>query len=403
VAEDGVCIATDILCSTTKLDGYCPGVLVCKNGECAVGTSDCQDTQFEPNESQGAASPLAIGTYEGVQICAGDEDWYRVDVPQGTLATVGIEFNNSAGDLDLLAYNAEGTFLGSRYMLANYSGYYRANETNTEYLSVLANNEGARTYLFRVRGYKNAVNTYKLTLTTTPFKDGADCASIPELAAQCGTRFEFPFPDPDDGFVGNGYNFDTSDWYYAFFVFANYRWLQLKVILAVRNAIHEVQQKFPGTNSLSLGDMVQKDGKTPGTDIGELRHPAGSHASGLNIDLAYYQTRSTNDLTWICDEDVDLYDGGEFCPDGLTHVVDLPRTAFFLMTLVQHADFDVVGVDTAVEQDILDEAKAQVDEAANTNPDKRWFAPAVYTKLAGRVVSGGDWTYHFDHMHVRFK
>ena len=399
VTEDGVCIATDILCSADKLDGYCPALLVCQDGACTAGTTDCVDAQFEPNESKEAAALLTAGTYNSVQLCANDQDWYRVDVPQGTLATVGIEFKNSLGDLDLLAYDAAGTFLGARYMLQNYSGYYRSNETNTEYLSVLANSEGARSYLFRVRGYLNAVNSYKLTLTTTTFKDGADCSSITELAAQCGTLMEFPFPDPDDGFVGKGYDFRTSDWEYAFFVFSNYRWLQLKVILAIRNAIHEVQQRFPGTKSLSLGDLSQKNGRTPGWDLGggdNLRHPDGSHDDGLAADIAYYQTRARNDTEWICDEDLDLYDGGEFCPAGLTHVVDVGRTAYFLMTLAQHPDFDVVGIDPAVRADLLAEAKRQQEVEG-------WFTLTTYNKLKNNTYSGSGWEYHFDHMHVWFK
>jgi len=396
VALDAVCIALSILCSADHPAGYCPAPQVCREGACGdVVTGECQDGGFEPNESKDDPTLLAAGTYQALEICAADEDWYRVDVPQGTLATVGLDFAHDEGDLDLLAYDGAGNFLGARYMLQNYSGYYRSNETNTEYLSVMAGSEGARSYLFRVRGYKSAVNPYKLTLTTTPLTDGPDCSAITGLADQCDQMRQFPFPDPDDGYVGDGYNFDTSDWYYAFFVFANYRWLQLKAIVAVRHAIHEVQQRFPGTKALSLGDMAQRNGKTPGWDIGELRHPDGSHDDGLAIDLAYYQTRARNDLEWICDADLDTYDGGEFCPSGLTHVVDLPRTAHFLMTLAKNADMYAFGVDPAVKLDILNEAKRQQEVEG-------WFDLATYTSLKNSMYAGNGWEYHFDHIHVWF-
>ena len=47
---------------------------------------------------------------------------------------------------------------------------------------------------------------------------------------------------------------------------------------------------------LGLGDMSQADGATPGTDVGQLRHPPGSHTLGLDIDTGYYQIYTPDNL-----------------------------------------------------------------------------------------------------------
>ena len=86
---------------------------------------------------------------------------------------------------------------------------------------------------------------------------------------------QFPFPDPVDQWVEEGYRFDSL---------SNYRWARRELVLLIRYAIGETQLKFPGTRPLGLGDMSQRDGLTPGFDLGQPRHPESAHDQGASID-----------------------------------------------------------------------------------------------------------------------
>lgn len=107
--------------------------------ETGGGAPTCTDAQ-EPNDSR-ATARAATGTLTGLQICAADDDWFKV-VAGGTLR---IEFTNANGDLDLEAYDANGT----RTTTSTSTG-------NSEQVAVPAGGT------VRVYGYSGARNTYKL-------------------------------------------------------------------------------------------------------------------------------------------------------------------------------------------------------------------------------------------------
>ncbi len=74
----------------------------------------CLIDAYEPNNSQSAARS-ASGTINGLVVCSGDDDWFRI----ASGGTVQINFTHSSGDIDLSAHNASGVQTGSSLGLGN--------------------------------------------------------------------------------------------------------------------------------------------------------------------------------------------------------------------------------------------------------------------------------------------
>ena len=108
---------------------------------CSLGSAPpaCTDA-MEPNDSQTTAKS-ASGTVDGLQICPGDGDYYKVAAG----GNVTIQFTSSSGDLDMIGYDASGTQVSQSQ-----------STSNSETVSVPAGG------YVRVYGYNGATNTYKL-------------------------------------------------------------------------------------------------------------------------------------------------------------------------------------------------------------------------------------------------
>ncbi|MCC6622018.1 MAG: hypothetical protein IT385_12220 [Deltaproteobacteria bacterium] len=378
-------------------DDDCPDGYGCSAdvGGCVYGYSSepfvCDDTRYEPNDVIGAAAevsaPLSV---TGLDLCA-DEDWYRVTFPQATLGTVGIDFAHIRGDLDLLVYDEDGEFLGSRVGPQSYGAQSRGYENSVEYHSIMNASEAAAGY-FRVRGFNNAQNAYALTVSQTSWVDGLLCTDHFGFDA-CrgytgepeGELYQFPFPRADDPYVPNGYTLES---------YGQYRWLRRETMMLVRYAIHEVQQRFPDTDPLGLIDMCDKFGITPGFDVGDPRHPESTHDQGGNIDIAYYQTDGDSSGSVVCGPNESAHDG-YFCTSVTNHVMDVPRTTYFIAQFNKHPRLRVIGVDKLLAPLIEAEAKKQRDAG--------WITTEVYQSLLGKLAYGDGWPFHHHHLHVSMR
>lgn len=107
--------------------------------ELGGGTPACSDAR-EPNDSRTAAQP-ATGTLDGLKICTSDDDWHRIT----TAGAVTIEFRHTDGDLDLQAFDANGTRVA-------------ASEGTGDSERVVVPAGGS----VRVFGFNGARNTYRL-------------------------------------------------------------------------------------------------------------------------------------------------------------------------------------------------------------------------------------------------
>lgn len=144
--EDESCAQRDVAQDTeTEHHGtdYCTWRAGQDGGDGDGGGGDtCTDAR-EPNEQQDGAPSLDPGSEAGLAICDGDSDWFAV--PAG--GTVRIEFDSSAGDLDLLAAGPDGAEVARSQGVGD-----------SEEVTVPAG--GAA----RVYGYLGATNQYSLSL-----------------------------------------------------------------------------------------------------------------------------------------------------------------------------------------------------------------------------------------------
>jgi hypothetical protein len=361
--------------------------------------SKCYGTveALEPNDARASATTAPAGVTKGLVACAGDEDWFRIKVPAHTVVRVGIEMKHGGGDLDLVVYDAGGKLMGARYG-EEYPYSYRAQETDSEYYGFYSEKGGAEYYV-RVVGYKGAKNDYSLHVDKYAYKDGASCTGAGFSLDDCiGGELKngegllpFFFADPKDSFVGDGYISET---------FSNYRFARRELIMLVRYAIAETRKAFPGTTTLSLLDVCQKDGITPGYDVGDPRHPQSTHDTGGNIDISYFQTDGVNDGEIVCGDGSEHADG--YCTNAATksHKVDLPRQAFFMSKLFSSNRTRVIGTDQVLAPLIKDAAQKLV---ALPSGDARKLTAAEAASFDKRMASGSGWPYHHHHIHLSLK
>lgn len=130
----------------------------------------CQDDSFEPNNSIEEASPFSVGRYPGLQLCAGQEDYYAVFVERGVQITSEIRFTHSASaDLDLeLLGPMEGEVLAT------------SNSTSdNERVQATAQQSGV--HVLRVQGYQGSQAPYSMVLSVCQ-NDAQDPNDSPEDA-----------------------------------------------------------------------------------------------------------------------------------------------------------------------------------------------------------------------------
>lgn len=357
--------------------------------------SQCYASQFEPNDRLDVAAPLPLGPWPNLAVATGDLDWYRVTLNPGQLATVEITFPLAQGDLDLTAYDTYGACQGGLVPPAcTWSD--RTWEAPSEVLSVVNSGTFAEEPAFLVAGYQGATNDYAISVSTTPWIDAAVCTTA-FGAAECEGRpggmmrlVQFPFPDPDDVSLGDAYRFLTP---------ANYRWGRRELVMLIRHALRRTRAQFPGTKPLGIADISQRNGMTPGNDIGILRHPESSHDQGGNVDLAYFTTLARdglvpyNDGHVICDAAGGSNDGS-FCTAGAatSHVVDLQRQVYFLAQLFDHPRIRVIGVDRVIGPLLQAEAQRQRDLGL--------ISQTARDRLTSLLASGDGWPFQFRVFHV---
>jgi len=389
-------------CSPEYPNGTCDPGLYCIDGKCQEWSFECVDETFEPNQTAATAADVGPGDFKeevktDLQICANDNDWFELAIPKGHSGTLGIYFYQEVGDLDLCLYDSAGKFISCRYPLEDYSVLWRDHEWNDEFLSAFALG-GDRVVRFKADGFVGAVNTYDLFAWTTEWKDGTDCTAFYSSdeckgcypGGQCikgdfaANLVQFPHPDPADPFVADGYMVEHS---------SSYSWLRRELIMAIRNAIHETRLEFPGTTPLGLMDMCQIDGITPGFDVNDPRHPETTHDEGGNIDVAYYQIGGDNSGKVVCDPYGGSTDGA-FCTSVQNHIVDLPRTAYFMAKIAVNPRFRVAGMDKLIAPLVLDELEKQKKAGTITATE--------YYMASNGLAYGDGWPYHHHHIHVSF-
>jgi hypothetical protein len=213
----------------------------------------------------------------------------------------------------------------------------------------------------------------------------------------CSTLIPMPgaYSSSSNQAISDGYYIETP---------ARYAYIRKDLAKLLIYAACEVDRKFPPTSPLSLNDIGQADGKTPGMDVKAPRHPTTTHVNGHDIDVAYYQTDGDNNAQIICGDGSDQnangrqgkYNDGYFCTTS-TSIVDWDRQVWFLAKLFESNKARVFGID----QMLVRSLEQKVNEYAARGEISRAVAESFSSQI-GWGQKGG-WAYHHHHIHLSFR
>jgi hypothetical protein len=136
----------------------------------------CDNDALEPNESWTAATPLPAPArdLEG-RVCAGDNDWFRFEVPAGRRVTADLAIDAGSGDLDLELYAHDG-----RLRLAVSNGVGAAEHLEADVAT-------AGPLFLRVFGFRGAEGGYRVRYALGSTAGCASSAACPRGTICNGT------------------------------------------------------------------------------------------------------------------------------------------------------------------------------------------------------------------------
>lgn len=234
-----------------------------------------------------------------------------------------------------------------------------------------------------------------------PGNDTVTCANLPKLLCDkatenCAELIQFE-PTQGDGYWDYPENGETSTNQYR-------SWLRRDLVYVVKYAAAKVACKakdwtFGNGGRVGLIDMSEKDGKIPGTSVGDPAHPTGTHTNGVDIDIAYYQVNTPDNRGRpVCEHTAGGADAYH-CTKA-PHLLDPWRTALFLGAANEHPQIRVIGVDGKV--------GPIVEMALSTLCQGGWIPQTACNlakqKLAYEETNQGHGWYlsHHHHFHVSF-
>ncbi|MBX3273444.1 MAG: hypothetical protein KF729_24485 [Sandaracinaceae bacterium] len=179
-------------------------------------------------------------------------------------------------------------------------------------------------------------------------------------------------------------------------------WVRRDVMMLVRYATAMVACQSTGWagngGDLGLGDMSEQNGAIPGTREGSPGHPAGTHVNGHDMDIAYYQTgTSDNRLRSVCPHTSGGRD--QYHCVGEPNYLDPWRTALFLGHLHATPNLRVIGVDGRVGP-LVESAMSQLCAGG-------WITGTACTRHSVTYETtdmGRGWfRFHHHHLHVSIR
>ena len=188
---------------------------------------------------------------------------------------------------------------------------------------------------------------------------------------------------------GDGFKVYTlSEWSY----------LRRDTFMLVKYAAAATACVLPGSWPISMADGSAKDGTTPKDSKGNYRHPPGSHANGVDIDVAYYQIGTKdNDPRPVCDETNGAGTKVNHCT-AMPDTLDLTRSTFYLAKMFESGRIRVAGVDGKIGPQMMVEA----DKLYKSNMLTGRSLRTLKKRLRWEIANAGQGWYlsHHNHVHV---
>jgi hypothetical protein len=235
-----------------------------------------------------------------------------------------------------------------------------------------------------------------LDLGPPPSGPGPACDDVPDWRcdgdeATCGELILFE-PLEGDGWINYPLNGETEANQYRSFA-------RRDVVHLVQYATSKVRclaDGWPGNGGqLGLGDMSEQNGDIPGTAVGQPAHPAGTHQDGYDVDIAYFQVGTDDNLLRPVCEHIEGSQDRYRCL-GPPMLLDAWRTALFLGVLHDSPQLRVVGVDGRIGP-LMREAIAALCQQGFLS-GRPCQAPAVAWETEN---TGLNWfRFHHHHLHV---
>ena len=174
---------------------------------------------------------------------------------------------------------------------------------------------------------------------------------------------------------------------------SKFSWLRRDTRMLVQHATSAVLCTLPGSWPLGLGDMSMSNGGIPTTQSGQKRHPDGTHETGRDLDIAYYQVGMPNNyLRPVCPHTVNGKEAYHCV--GPPDILDVERSALFIGRLLESPRVRVIGVDGKIGP-LIEAAMKQLlaKKLLRTSAWKRFDS-----KVAWEVTNGGaGWFLHHQH------
>lgn len=229
---------------------------------------------------------------------------------------------------------------------------------------------GRRTFWARVRS-PVALGTARLTLTRTPFADGATCPS------DCARLLQLPLRIDR---AEDGYDHTPG-------TVMRYQFGRRDLVMFVRQAGRAMAAQ--GRSYFVPEDFSQWDGDIPGRDRGALRH--ASHQRGKDVDLSLYGSDGLAPWRSYCTARP-ASGGGRECTPGTVRGYDpIANAAFF-------APFFATGRVTMsfLDRELLTSTRAGLDQAIEMG-----LVPASTRSYYTNGVGIQHWPNHDNHIHLR--
>jgi hypothetical protein len=134
----------------------------------------CTDDRFEPDDNRDQARQITYGGFtQAGQICANDDDYFKLALFNGETVTIDLTFTHSAtGDLDLHFYDSAGVDLTpcSEAMPATCTAAQGQGASSNERYSFTAPAACASlcTYYVAVHGWRSSQNSYSISILAPP-------------------------------------------------------------------------------------------------------------------------------------------------------------------------------------------------------------------------------------------